>query len=99
MVARAVEENLGLVLEPAEGAAVDDAVAVALEGGAEFVALFLVRAAPRLGAALGAGRQMAVLAPFEIKTPSRHISTCHRRAGDSTERKWNFSGHFVFIDY
>ena len=45
MVARAVEEDLRLVLQPAEGAAVDDAVAVALEGGAELVAVLLVRAA------------------------------------------------------
>ncbi len=42
VVALVVDEDLGLVLEPAEGAAVDDPVAVALEGGAVVVLLFLV---------------------------------------------------------
>jgi hypothetical protein len=99
MVAGAVEEDLRLVLEPAEGAAVHDAVAVALEGGAELVALLLMGATARVGAALRAGSQMTALASFEVKTPTGHDSTCHLRAGDSTERKWNFSGHLVFIDY
>ena len=36
MVALVEDENLGLVLEPAEGGRVDDAVAVAAEGAAAF---------------------------------------------------------------
>ena len=34
MIALVIDEDLGLVLEPAEGGGMDDAVAVALEGGA-----------------------------------------------------------------
>jgi hypothetical protein len=47
-----VDEDLGLVLEAAEGAAVDDAVAVALVGGAVGVGRLRVAAAARGGRAL-----------------------------------------------
>ncbi len=72
MVARAVEEDLGLVLEAAEGAAVDDAVAVALEVEAEAVLVLGVLAATGAGAVLGVGRKVAGLTPFQIKTATRH---------------------------
>ena len=72
MIARAVEEDLGLVLEPAEGAAVDDPVAVALEVEAEPVLVLRVHAAARRGAVLRVGREMAGLAFLQIKTASRH---------------------------
>ena len=47
MIAGAIEENLRLVLEAAEGAAVDDAVAVALEVEAEAVLVLGMDAAAR----------------------------------------------------
>jgi len=50
-----VDEDLGLVLETAEGAAVDDAVAVALVGGAVGMRGFCVAAAARGGRPLRVG--------------------------------------------
>src|SRR5271167_4746319 len=72
MVAGAVEEDLRLVLEAAEGAAVDDAVAVALEIEAEAVLVLGMNTAARSRAALGIGREVAGLASFQVKTASRH---------------------------
>ena len=49
VVALGVDEDLGLVLQPAERLRVEDAIAVALEGGAELVGLFGADAALRVG--------------------------------------------------
>ncbi len=74
MITRAVEEDLRLVFEAAEGAAVDDAVAVTLEGGAERMLVLRVLAAPRSHARLRIERKMARLTPLQIKTASRHCT-------------------------
>ena len=50
MIACAVEENLRLVLEPAEGAAVHDPVAVPLESSAETVLVLRVPTRPAMSA-------------------------------------------------
>ena len=50
-----VDENLGLVLQPAEGGTVDDPVPVPLESRAGILEQFLVTAAPAFGAAGGIG--------------------------------------------
>ena len=42
-----VDENLGLVLQPAKGGGMDDSVTVPLESGANFV--FLLRPSPSAG--------------------------------------------------
>ncbi len=79
MVAGAVEEDLRLVFEPAEGAAVHDAVAVALEIEAEAMLVLGMKAPARGRAALRIGRKVAVLATFQIKTAPRHpdnLSSC-----------------------
>jgi hypothetical protein len=55
-----VDEDLGLVLEAAEGATVDDAVAVALVGGAVGVRGLRVAAAARGGRALRERGEMVV---------------------------------------
>ena len=57
MVARAVEKNLRLVFEPAEGARVDDAVTVALVLGAPFGRRLGMFAAARVAAELREGRE------------------------------------------
>ena len=72
MVAAAVEEDLGLVFEAAERAAVDDAVAVALEVETEAMLVLGKFAAPGGGAVLGVRREVARLASLQIKTAARH---------------------------
>jgi len=72
VVARAVEEDLRLVLEPAEGATVDDAVAVALEVEPEPVLVLGVDTPARGGAGLAVGREVADLTPFQVGTAARH---------------------------
>ena len=56
VVARRRDEDLGLVLQPAEGGGVEDAVAVALEGGPQRVGLLRALADRALGAR-GAGAE------------------------------------------
>jgi len=53
VVALIVDEDLGLVLQAAEGSGVQDAVAVALEGGAVVRLVFRVGTAPRVAALPG----------------------------------------------
>ncbi len=85
MVAGAVEEDLGLVFEPAEGAAVDDPVAVALEDGAEGV-LVLGWARPREAALLCAQGARWRASLFSKSWRRRGIPpNCHQPARDSTE--------------
>src|ERR1700677_5254155 len=74
MIARAVQEDLGLVLESAERTAVDDAVTVALEFEAQPMAVFRVLATARGRARLGVGREVARLTLFQIKAAARHSS-------------------------
>ncbi len=102
MVARAVEEDLRLVLEPAEGAAVDDPVAVALEVEAEPVLVLRMDAAAGGGAGLRVGREMAGLTFLQIKTASRHGTKVvtlppaiqlNRSAIGATRNKWRWQLH------
>ncbi len=72
VVAGAVEEDLGFVFEAAEGAGVDDAVAVALEMGAPVGGVFGVLAAAGLVAELGVRRAGGVLAGFQFEAGARH---------------------------
>ena len=61
-----VDEDLRLVLEAAERGAVDDAVAIALEGQAEGVLRLGVKTAARRQAAHRIGRQRVVLEGGEL---------------------------------
>ena len=72
MIAGAVEKNLGFVFEPAEGARMDDAVAVALVLGAPFGRRFLVLSPARIGAELRVGRQDLALDFFQFSSRARH---------------------------
>src|SRR5436190_12916168 len=72
MVAGAVEKNLCLVFQPAEGARMNDAVAVALEMRAPLGRLFLVFAPARLGAELRVRREELPLAGFEFEAGGGH---------------------------
>jgi len=72
MVAAAVEENLGFVLETAKGAAMNNAVAVPLEDGTELVLILVMLAIAGEGAALRIRGKMARLILFEIGTGTRH---------------------------
>ena len=49
MVVLGVEEDLGLVLEPAEGLGVDDPIAVTLEGGPKWVGVLGTGSSARIG--------------------------------------------------
>src|SRR5262249_19025149 len=71
VVALVVHEDLGLVLEPAERARVDDAVAVALERHAEGVLGLRVPAAARVAAPHGVRGERGGLPRFEVG-PARH---------------------------
>jgi hypothetical protein len=71
VVALVVHEDLRLVLEPAEGGAVDDAVAVALEGHAERVLVLGMHAAAGGRAVDGVGREELLLERRELR-PRQH---------------------------
>ena len=72
MVASAVEENLGLVFEAAEGARVDDAVPVALIMRAPLGRGLVMLATARVGAELGVGCQDEALASLEFGEGTGH---------------------------
>ena len=72
MIAGAIEENLGLIFEAAEGAGMNDAIAVALVMGAPFGRVFLVAAAAGVGAELRVGREVATFAFFKFLACDRH---------------------------
>jgi len=74
MVAAAVQENLGLVFKPAEGAGMDDAVAVPLILGAPDRGFLTVFAAPGIRAELGVGRQNLALDLFQFLAGAGHDS-------------------------
>ncbi len=61
IIALEVDENLGLVFEAAEGGGVDDAVAVALEGGAVIGLVVQVGAAFAVPAAHAIGGKTLIL--------------------------------------
>jgi hypothetical protein len=63
MIAGAIEKDLGFVFKPAEGAGVDDAVAVTLIFGAPQRGWFGMGAPAALGAELGVGGESLAL-PF-----------------------------------
>ena len=62
VVAFGVEKDLGLPFESTKGGTVEDAVAVALEAGAERVLRFGMLAAPGVGGGLGVGGQEGAFA-------------------------------------
>ena len=68
VVALVVDEDLGLVLEPAEGRAVDDAVAVALVARAQRVLLLRVAAAAASALRMRVRREPLVLPAFLRET-------------------------------
>jgi hypothetical protein len=77
VVAFVVGEDLGLVLQPAERAAMDDAVAVALVFAAEGVGDAAVLPATRCGRAHGMGCQRGVLALFDVGAGEGHGTHGH----------------------
>ena len=83
VVAGAVEEDLGLVFEAAEGARVDDAVAVALVFGAPIGRRFGVPAAAGIGAELGIGSEELTFELFEFLSRAGHEFRLGARAGKS----------------
>ena len=66
MVALVADEDLRLVLQPAEGVGMDDAVAVALEGRAERIVRLGVDAAARSGRVGGIGGAPALAVAQEL---------------------------------
>ena len=76
VVALGREEDLRLVLQPAERLGVHHAVAVALELGAHRVGLERALTALRLGRPAGAGREVLVLPSFP---PAPHVHSRVRR--------------------
>ena len=72
VVAFVVDEDLGLVFQPAEGGGVQDAVAVALEGGAVFRLVVQIGAALGVPAAHAVGRKAFVLDLFELLAGEEH---------------------------
>src|SRR5207247_1021082 len=72
VVARAVQENLRLVLQPAKRARVDHAVPVPVEMRAAFRRVFWVFAPACLGAELGVRRQKLALALLQFLAGARH---------------------------
>ena len=73
MVALVVDEDLRLVLQPAEGVGMDDAVAVALEGRAERIVRLGVEAPARRGRIGGIGRAPALAALAGVRCGSSAI--------------------------
>ena len=80
VIAFVIDEDLRLVVEAAESGGVDDAVAVALEGGAIEVLFFRIRAAPARAAADGVGRKGGALADLDLFPAQEHrLPPCIRR--------------------
>ena len=80
VIAFRIDEHLGLVLQPAEGLGVDDAVPVPLEGGSVLVGLFGHLPSPAVRRS-GAGRSEEIVLhvlPLDSLPPSEKLS--HRRA-------------------
>ena len=67
-----IYKDLRFVLESAEGTAVNDPVAVALEVEPEAVLVFRVHAPTSRGTILRIGREVTGLTSLQIKTASRH---------------------------
>ncbi len=74
VIARAVQENLGLVFEPAEGARVDDTVTIPLVLGAPVRRGFAVFSAAAFRAELGVRGEQTLLNLFEFLACARHDS-------------------------
>ena len=74
VIAGAVEKNLRLVFEPAKGARMDDAVAVALVMGAPGGRRFGMFAAAGVAAELGIGRENLAFDLFQFLAGARHGS-------------------------
>src|ERR1051325_748924 len=72
MVAGAVEEDLGFVFEPAEGARMDDAVAIALVLSAPFGGRFDMFASARIAAELRVRRERLAFDLFQFLPGARH---------------------------
>ena len=85
MIARAVEKDLGLVLEAAKGTTVDDPISVALKIEPKAVLVLGVFASAGGGAVLRVGREMTGLISFKSKRRRGIASTCHLTTRDSTE--------------
>ena len=73
MVARAVQEHLRLVFEPAKRARVNDAVAIALVVGAPVGRFFRILAAAGVRAELGVRREVLPLQLFQFFAGARHV--------------------------
>src|SRR4029077_18445569 len=80
------KEHLRLVLEPPEGLAVDDAVAVPLKGRTYIVFGFGTQASARVGALRGPRRQDVPLTLFEL------LSDGHDHSGRSEDLRYSRQG-------
>src|SRR5260221_14532529 len=78
VVAGAVQENLGFVFQAAEGARVDDAVAVALVLRAPFRRRLGIFSPARIGAELGEGREDFAFELFEVLARAGHANQLMR---------------------
>jgi hypothetical protein len=82
VIAGGRKEHLCLVLEPAERLGVDDAIAIALERGADCILFFLAQAAPGICALGGLWRQDLPLARLELLANGcRRLHDCPAMAG------------------
>src|SRR6185437_2167640 len=86
MIAGAIEKDLGFVFEAAEGARMDDAVAVALILGPPRGRGFAEFAAARIGAVLGVRRKDAAFDFLQFKARARHGGKVGRKAPSSKTR-------------
>lgn len=72
MITGAIEEDLSFVFEAAEGAGMDDAIAIALVMGAPFRGFLWIFAAAGVGAELRAGGEGIAFALFEAEAGAGH---------------------------
>src|SRR6185503_15435397 len=87
VIAGAVEEDLGLVFEAAEGAGMDDAIAIALVLRAPFGRRFDVFASARIAAELRVRRERLAFDLFKFLPRSRHGRRLRERCVKSNRKR------------
>src|SRR5436305_14154860 len=87
MIARAIEENLGLVLQAAESPGMNHPIPIPLVMGAPFGRIFAVLAASRLGAELRKRSKELTLPLLQLLTRARHETSAeYRTRGAASSR-------------
>jgi hypothetical protein len=69
------DEYLGLIAQPAVGRGVNDSVAVASEGGSEWILRLKNPSPPRFGAQLSVQRQIGAFPRFQLLTTYYHADS------------------------